>query len=159
MTETFERHRSNQNRNTNWNEQKIWETFVLAWAWFLFVAIVWVLIYNYLCDTMQKISLQKRTWSNDTSSPFCLIRLNLYISDYFTDYKSEISRLCVNTSVYWSVCRFATPDEVSSIWKMCLYTPVIFTETLLNISFGCRQRLLHRMHSRDTFVQLYFFIF
>ena len=24
MTETFERHRSNQNRNTNWNEQKIW---------------------------------------------------------------------------------------------------------------------------------------
>ena len=27
MTETFERHRSNQNRNTNWNEQKIWETF------------------------------------------------------------------------------------------------------------------------------------
>ena len=27
MTETFERHRLNQNRNTNWNEQKIWETF------------------------------------------------------------------------------------------------------------------------------------
>ena len=27
MTETFERHRSNQNRNTNWNRQKIWETF------------------------------------------------------------------------------------------------------------------------------------
>ena len=27
MTETFERHRSNQNRNTNWYEQKIWETF------------------------------------------------------------------------------------------------------------------------------------
>ena len=27
MTETFERNRSNQNRNTNWNEQKIWETF------------------------------------------------------------------------------------------------------------------------------------
>ena len=27
MTETFERHRSNQNRNTNWNEEKIWETF------------------------------------------------------------------------------------------------------------------------------------
>ena len=27
MTETFERHRSNQNRNTNWNEQKTWETF------------------------------------------------------------------------------------------------------------------------------------
>ena len=27
MTETFERHRSNQNRNMNWNEQKIWETF------------------------------------------------------------------------------------------------------------------------------------
>ena len=27
MTENFERHRSNQNRNMNWNEQKIWETF------------------------------------------------------------------------------------------------------------------------------------
>ena len=27
LVRVFERHRSNQNRNTNWNEQKIWETF------------------------------------------------------------------------------------------------------------------------------------